>query len=258
LNQSVRAQFDVLKELVVVDEEIRKLDADLVKEREALEGTKQELERVREQIEVERHRYDDIEADRGARMQEARVLNSQLERSRDKLNRARNEKELQAVQRELEETRKLLRDVEDAVGKRALELEELKKSIIDHEEQEATMVARIGETEGAVSARLSEIQGLRDERAGTRAGIAKKLPTATLRKYDQIRTRRNPAAAPLVLEGGRCKSCNMAIPPQMAQRIARIDVLEQCPSCNRFLFVDGPGSSPPASPSAPPNSPGAS
>lgn len=247
MNQSVRAQFDVLKELVVVDEDIRKLDADLVKERETLEGTKLELERVREQIEVERHRYDDIEADRGARMQEARVLNAQLERSRDKLNRARNEKELQAVQRELEETRKLLRDVEDAVGKRALELEELKKSIIDHEEQEAGMVARIGETEGAVSAKLAEIQGVRDARATEREAIAKKLPTPTLRKYDQIRTRRNPAAARL--EGGRCKACNMAIPPQLAQRIARVDVLEQCPSCNRFLFVES------AAPSAPPNDP---
>ena len=249
MNQSVRVQFDVLSELVAVDEEIRKLDADLVKEREALESTKTELERVRVQIEVERHRYDDIEADRGARMQEARVLNTQLERSRDKLNRSRNEKELQAVQRELEETRKLLRDVEDAVGKRALELEELKRSIIDHEDQEAAMVARIGETEGAVSAKLAEIQGVRDERAKVRDAIAKRLPSLTLRKYDQIRGKRNPAAARL--ESGRCRACNMAIPPQMAQRIVRSDVLEQCPSCSRFLYIE-PGAAPPPSPSSPP------
>ncbi|MBI2390654.1 MAG: hypothetical protein HYV09_13780 [Deltaproteobacteria bacterium] len=245
MNPAVRDQFDVLKALVVADEEIRKLDVELVKEREALEGVKKDLVRVREQIEQERHRYDEIEHDRGARIQEGRVLQQQLERSREKMNRTRNEKESNAVQRELEETRKLLRDVEDAVGKRSLELDELRKSIIDHEEQEAGYVARIGETEGAVSKRLQEIEAERGEKAGVRDGVAKKLPPVVLRKYDQIRAKRLSGAARL--EAGRCKACNMSIPPQLAQRIARADVLEQCPSCNRFLYIDAtPPSTPPA------------
>jgi predicted nucleic acid-binding Zn-ribbon protein len=150
------------------------------------------------------------------------------------------------VQRELEETRKLLRDIEDAVGKRSLELDELRKNIIDHEEQEAGFVARLGETEGAISARLQEIEKERGEKARVRDGIAKNLPQTMLRKYDQIRAKRNSGAARL--EQGRCKACNMSIPPQLAQRIVRADVLEQCPSCNRFLYID----STPATPSTPP------
>lgn len=246
MNPTIRDQFDVLKELVVADEEIRKLDLELVKEREALDGVKKELARVREAIERERHHYDELDADRGARIQEGRVLQQQVERSREKLNRTRNEKEANAVQREIEETRKLLRDVEDTVGKRSLELEELKKSIIDHEEQEAQHVARIGETEGAVSAKLQQIETDRGQKAKVRDEIAKKLPSLTLRKYDQIRAKKLSGAARL--EAGRCKACNMSIPPQMAQRIARAAALEQCPSCNRFLYID----SSPATPSMPP------
>jgi len=249
LNPAVRDQFEVLKLLVVADEEIRKLDLELVKERDALEGVKKDLTRVREQIEQERQQYDVIEADRGAKIQEGRVMQQQLERSREKLNRTRNEKESNAVQRELEETRKLLRDIEDAVGKRSLELDELRKSIIDHEEQEAQFVARLGETEGAVSLRLQQIEADRGEKAGARDLIAKKLPQTLLRKYDQIRAKRNSGAARL--EQGRCKACNMSIPPQLAQRIARADVMEQCPSCNRFLYIDAqptPPSTPPATP----------
>jgi uncharacterized protein len=243
LNPAVRDQFEVLKVLVVADEEIRKLDLELVKERDALEGVKKDLSNVREKIEQERQHYDVIEADRGARIQEGRVLQQQLERSREKLNRTRNEKESNAVQRELEETRKLLRDVEDAVGKRSLELDELRKSIIDHEEQEAGFIARIGETEGAVSKKLQEIEAERGEKARARDEIAKKLPSSILRKYDQIRAKRLSGAARL--EGGRCKACNMSIPPQLAQRIARADVLEQCPSCNRLLFVEAQNPTPP-------------
>ncbi len=246
MNPAVRDQFEVFKVLVVADEEIRKLDLELMKERDALDGVKKDLVRVREQIEQERQQYDVIEADRGAKIQEGRVMQQQLERSREKLNRTRNEKESNAVQRELEETRKLLRDIEDAVGKRSLELDELRKNIIDHEEQEAGFVARLGETEGAISLKLQEIEKDRGEKARVRDEIAKKLPQTMLRKYDQIRAKRNSGAARL--EQGRCKACNMSIPPQLAQRIARADVLEQCPSCNRFLYID----STPATPSTPP------
>ncbi len=245
MNPAVRDQFEVLKVLVPADEEIRKLDLELVKERDALEGVKKDLANVREKIEQERQQYDVIEADRGARIQEGRVMQQQLERSREKLNRTRNEKESNAVQRELEETRKLLRDVEDAVGKRSLELDELRKSIIDHEEQEAGFIARIGETEGAVSARLQQIEAERSEKARARDEIAKKLPAPLLRKYDQIRAKRTSGAARL--EGGRCKACNMSIPPQLSQRIVRADVLEPCPSCNRLLYIDAQASTPPAS-----------
>jgi predicted nucleic acid-binding Zn-ribbon protein len=236
--------MEILKQLVGADEEIRKLDLELGKEREALEGIKGDLSKVRAKIESERAQYDVFEQDRGARIQEARVLSQQLERSREKLNRTRNEKEANAVQRELEETRKLLRDVEDAVGRRLIELEELKKSIIDHEEEEAGFVARIGQTEGAVSQKLSEIEAERGVKASARDEVAKKLPVSTLRKYDQVRGKRQSGAARL--EAGRCKACNMSIPPQLAQRISRGDVLDQCPSCNRYLFAEpSPSMNPP-------------
>lgn len=244
MNPSVREQMDVLRELVVVDEEIRKLDQELGKEREALETVKNDLSRVRATIERQRTQFETLENDRGARIQEARVLGQQLERSRDKLNRARNEKETNAVQREIEETRKLLRDVEDAVGKRMIELDDLKKNILEGEEQEAGFSLRIGEREGAVSARLQEIETQRGERAGVRATIAKRLPGNTLRKYDQIRGKRQTGAARL--EAGRCKACNMHLPPQLATRIVRGELLDQCPSCNRLLYVD------PAATSVPP------
>ncbi len=250
MNSSVREQMDVIKQLVAADEEIRKLDLLLGSEREGLEATKKDLAKVREQIERERAQYDDLEADRGAKQQEARQLANQLDRSREKLNRARNEKESNAVQREIEETRKLVRDVEDAIGKRVLELEALKKSIIDHEEAEAGHATKLGEAEGAASQRLGAVEADRAAKAASRDEIAKRLPAPLLRKYDQVRQRRGSGAA--LLAAGRCKACNIGIPPQQAQRVSRIDAMEQCPSCNRFLFVD-----PQPTPSTPPPETGA-
>ncbi|GAC1558646.1 MAG: zinc ribbon domain-containing protein [Polyangiales bacterium] len=237
MSTSVREQMEILKQLVVADEEIRKLDLELGKEKESLEVVKKDLIKVREKIEQERAQYDVLEKDRGARIQEARVLGQQVERSREKLNRTRNEKESNAVTREIEETRKLLRDVEDTVGRGVVQLEELKKAIVDHEEEEAGYVAKIGRTEGDVNAKVGEIESARGAAWQKREVVAKNLPSLTLRKYDQVRIKRHSGAAKL--EQGRCKACNMSIPPQLAQRIMRADILEQCPSCNRYLYVDG-------------------
>jgi hypothetical protein len=58
LSTSVREQMEILKQLVVSDEEIRRLDLELGTEREALEGIKKDLVRVREKIEQERAQYE--------------------------------------------------------------------------------------------------------------------------------------------------------------------------------------------------------
>ena len=98
---SVREQMEILKQLVVADEDIRKLDLELSKERESLEAVKKELTSVKAKIESERAQYDVLESDRGARIQEGRVLSQQLDRSREQINRTRNEKEANAVGREI-------------------------------------------------------------------------------------------------------------------------------------------------------------
>lgn len=233
--QNVHEQMEVLHRLTVVDYELNTLNIEFSKERDALSGVQGELQKVREVLAAERLRCTALETERNKHVQEGKSLNQQLERSREKLSRVRNEKEANAAQRETEETRKLLQDVEELVGKRLIEIDELKKNILRHEEEENMHATRLGETEGAVTSKLHELETLRSQKSNERAEIIKNLNPTVLRKYELVRSKRIVGAASF--ENGLCKACNMNLPPQLAQRVMRMAALEQCPSCQRILFV---------------------
>jgi predicted nucleic acid-binding Zn-ribbon protein len=48
--------------------------------------------------------------------------------------------------------------------------------------------------------------------------------------------------------GGTCRGCNRQIPPQMAITLVRATSIENCPNCNRIIYV--PEAVSPASPPA--------
>jgi hypothetical protein len=167
-------------------------------------------------------------------MGEARQLLIQVERSREKLSRCRTEREANAVQRELEELRKLHRD-------REIEMEKLDGLInqgradvtavlVEHDKIEADLNAIEGEATG----RIAESQAAFDERSKTRLELVKAVPPQLYRRYELVRSRRGTALA--YTTTGVCSACNIHLPPMMFQQLKRGEELGQCPSCNRIMY----------------------
>ena len=50
------------------------------------------------------------------------------------------------------------------------------------------------------------------------------------------------------MTGGTCRGCNRQIPPQMAIILVRANTIENCPNCNRIIYV--PEAVSPATPPA--------
>jgi hypothetical protein len=228
--------MDTLWRLVGIDEDIRKADTVLQAETKHLEGIRKELAKVREHLAKQRALLADLERDRSDKITESKTLSNQIDRSKEKLGKARNEKEVNAVSREIEETRKLLKDSDEIAGRRILDIEASKKNIADSEVQELELSEKESAANTAVSNKFSSLEKDLKSKRAERQTLSQKLPPALLRKYDLIRTKRTHGAA--LLQAGRCFACNMSVPPQMEQRLMHVDILEQCPSCSRFLLVD--------------------
>jgi predicted nucleic acid-binding Zn-ribbon protein len=81
-----------------------------------------------------------------------------------------------------------------------------------------------------------------------RAELATRVEPALLQRYENIRKRRGGIAVTQVT-GGTCRGCNRQIPPQMAIVLVRANTIENCPNCNRIIYV--PEAVSPASPPAP-------
>lgn len=231
---SIQEHIACLEVLSALDEEIRSIDEKLNKDRGALSEKKEELARLEERIAADDQSILEMSKARSDLVLEVRQVVSQVDKSREKLSRARNERETNAVTRELEELRRIQKDREEEIGKLQMLETQALKSKEEAEASRAALADQLGSTEGAVSKDLQTIEADRAAMLEKRQGLIGKLPRQILSRYDLIRKRRGVAIAST--SDGICKACHMAAPPQLFQKILRNENLEQCPHCQRILY----------------------
>jgi predicted nucleic acid-binding Zn-ribbon protein len=239
---SIRAQIESLESLAAIDVELRRLDEQTNGEQGVLDKLRTELAQLDERITRDRAKVAEMDRMRSDLSTELRQMSHQVERSREKLARSRNERESNASQREVEEVRKLLRDREIELDKLSNFAEEARVGVEAAETQRAKVAAELGGCEGDISTRLTAVRAERAAKAATRAEIAAKLPSITLRRYEQVRIKKGTALAPTT--SGTCLACHISLPPMLFQRLLRSEVLEQCPSCARILYYQPPAPQP--------------
>jgi hypothetical protein len=235
---SIPNQIRALEELAAYDAELKTLDEQLASERATLGGLKGSLKRLEDKIAVDRTSIAAIEKQRNELITDVRQMMTQLDHSREKMNRARTERETNAVQRELEELRKLIRDREDEVGKLTTDSDG-QRAVLETTEAEAKKIQdELNAREGDINSSLAKVEAQRAAKGTVREEVAKKLPPVLYRRYDAVRSRRGSGIAQTT--DGTCKACNMALPPQLFHRLRREPLIEQCPSCNRIIYFAPP------------------
>ncbi len=231
-------QIALLESLQVIDVELRRVDDALGQQNGELATQRAEQKRLEDKLAADRASLADMERTRSELMIEVRQMSQQIDRSREKLSRSRNERENQAVQRELEELRKLLRDREDEIQKLAMLAEAARGSIEEGDKKRQKIVDDLGGREGETTTLLAQLTAERAEKFAARTEIAKQVNAATLRRYDLVRSKRGTGVAKTTL--GTCLSCHMQLPPMLYQKLMRREAFEQCPSCARILYFEPP------------------
>ncbi len=221
--QELDLKIDALKKdknslpsnLKLIDDSLQKLDSSL--------STKKNLA---------------IEAEKVSRQTQAALeLNrDRLSRSTSKLEAVQNTQEFQAASKEIDQLKKLNVTLEEQLKKSDADLEVLKKSLagIESEMKGLQDQRNAQETEllGQDDQFTSEIDHLLKERAKYSGSVE----TRTLAQYDRVRGARGGVGiVPTV--SGRCKGCNMMVPPQLYNEVQRGSTLHSCPSCHRLLYV---------------------
>ena len=235
---SIRDQIVRLEALAAVDAELRRLEDQLAEERGILANLKGELRKLDEKLVTDRASLTEMDKTRGELVTEVRQMTTQIERSREKLSRSRNERESNAAQRELEELRKLQRDREDEGTKLSTLADAARKTIEETEAQQKKIADDLGGRESDISKSLTAAVAERDAKLIERKQLAEAVQPMTLRRYEQVRQRKGNAIAKTI--DGTCLSCHMQLPPMLFQKLMRGDAFEQCPSCARILYYEPP------------------
>ncbi|HMA93141.1 MAG TPA: C4-type zinc ribbon domain-containing protein, partial [Polyangiaceae bacterium] len=229
--------------LAAIDADLALLEQEHAKEQAGLAQKRERRDDLVQRLTALKASLAEMETSRSDVMTEMRQMNVQIERSRDKMSRCRNEKESLAVQRELEELRRLMRDREIDAEKLGQLIEQAKGDISKLESELKQLEADLGLVEGPAQERLSSIQTKLDGKKAERKSITSKIKPQTLSRYDMIRKRRGSAVASTT--HGTCSACHISLPPMMFQQLMRQEQLGQCPQCNRILYFRPPASIPP-------------
>ncbi|MFP6663681.1 MAG: C4-type zinc ribbon domain-containing protein [Deltaproteobacteria bacterium] len=162
--------------------------------------------------------------------EERRVMDKRM-----RLDRIRNERELEAAQGEIETLRESKSRHED--------------ELLGMMEQDETVEGGLEEAEGALkeldagaqkqqasaNSRTAQLNKEITAEAAERERIAALLPDSLRRRYERIFTRREGLAV-VRARNGNCTGCKMRIPPQLYNEILRCDAVHSCPDCQRILF----------------------
>jgi predicted nucleic acid-binding Zn-ribbon protein len=231
----LRAQIEVLASLQSIDREIKEKD----KTRQLVLGEIQrwqsEMEAKRNEIELQRQEW--AERDRLRKEKESTLQEESAKavERRMRMNRIKNIKELQALQKEIDQIKQGNSVLEEELIKILEELEALAATLNQKEagykELEQQWTTRRAELEQQLAQAESDVV----EISKGRQALATQLNGDLIERYELIFSRRGGTAVVTVL-GGICQGCFMNIPPQMYNEILKGERLHLCPSCNRILF----------------------
>lgn len=232
----MHAQIEILASLQTVDREIKEqtgLKQGLLSELKA-----KELDVQAKQKEVDALVAAVAEKEK-LRVEKDRVLQDEARKAVDKrmrVNRVKNSKEFQALQREIDLMRLSNGELEEELIKIMQEIDTITANKTAKEAEMAALrdawQKQQQELDGLISGIDQSVQAALSRRQSIAANLARDL----ISRYELIFSRRGGTAV-VEIAGGICQGCFMNIPPQMGNEIINSEKIHLCPSCQRIVYV---------------------
>ena len=217
------------------DTQLVKLAAKTVKLPEKIQKMDADFLAYKESIEVNKKRFDELKSRHAECEIGIKKLNEGMLKAKERLLEVKNNKEYQAMLKEIETSEKSRGEFEEKVIAMLEEMEGL--SVLVKRDEEALEEARrkhedekkIHEDDiSAIDADTLVWTKKRDE-------LQKSIPAELLAHYEKVKKRNNGVGVIPVWKAV-CNGCHMNIPPQLYNELQRSSELLTCPNCNRIMY----------------------
>lgn len=230
---SLKQEIQNLEKLQTIDLEIFDIDKKLKEIPDILDSLRGKIDELHEQIERDKITYK--EAEKWQREHE-RAIDMQKEllaKSKAKLAGARNEREANAAQREIETIKRALNEREEEALHIMEVIEQTTASIRQKEERYESLQKEFEGMEQESRKKASSMEHGKQELQEERTRLLENIDARNLDIYEKIRQRK-PRAIVAAIKG-ICQGCHMMLPPQTYNMLLRSDRLIQCPNCHRIV-----------------------
>jgi len=231
----LREQIEILASLQNVDREIREKSGVKVVLLAEIQKKEEEIRTKCADIALFRAEWSEKDKQRQEKEQLLQEESKKATEKRMRMNRIKNIKELQALQREIDQIKLGNSQLEEELIKLLEEAEAYAGTLTANEDELKQLEAAWREKQGEIEAQVAGIERAVAEGSALRQAIAAQLNRELIERYELIFSRRAGMAV-VTVSGGICQGCYMNIPPQLWNEIIKSDKLILCPSCHRILY----------------------
>jgi uncharacterized protein len=225
----------LLIELQECDSQIVNLSTKKIKLPEKIAKLDEEFHLFKNGIEQNKRKYDELKARHIESENKIKKLNEAMIKTKERLLEVKNNKEYQAMLKEIEVAESSRGDIETEI---ISILEELDKLSILVKEDEETLGQRKKEYEAEkkiIENDLSTIDADAVSWEQKRVDLRKDVSADILARYEKVKNRNNGVGVISVWKQV-CNGCHMNIPPQLYNELQKTTELLSCPNCNRIMY----------------------
>jgi predicted nucleic acid-binding Zn-ribbon protein len=230
----VREQLVALAKLGRIDASTQDVDRELQEIPKEVNSLRESVSLLEGLLAKERN---DLEQAQKLRDQQDTLLKEaadSISRAKAKTAKAKNAREAEAVERELETARRTVKDREAERDKLMAAIATVQGSLTQHETEFAGLKELLGQKDAEAQAKMAVLQAKRSEALHGRDDLLPLIPKDMLARYDAVRGRRQAGVAEV--RDGICQGCRMAVRPMQYIVIQREEGIERCAHCQRYLY----------------------
>jgi len=159
-----------------------------------------------------------------------------LKKYQGQLMQVKNQQQYAAAWKEIDSTRKHVKELEESALKTMSEMEGVQKELDDKKSGHEALKARYDEAHDAWQHSLSDLRGEAEQLKKKASDLQGGLPANLKREFERILKSRGGIAVTKVVSDS-CSSCRTRVRPALVQRLKRGEMI-MCEGCGRVLYPE--------------------
>ena len=159
-----------------------------------------------------------------------------IKRSQERLNSIKNNREYQALLKEIEELKRTNAATEELMIDCLNQIDEAEKNVAQMQESLQLVKNDIAQERQVVGEATENAEKRLKELDQERLKMSGKIEADVLKLFQKVQSQQVRGNAVVPVQDAVCHGCYVNIPPQMYNELQRCDKLRMCPNCQRIIY----------------------
>lgn len=232
----VLEQLQLLSAITHIDNELAELQEELGDLPYEVKLLEKEVRMRQQAVDTTQKHIDDILQTRAnAKIRAQELLDKEKKLSEQQFN-VRNNREFDAITKEVESLKNELRDIDKTIGSTLMTEENLQRVYDGQFEDMDDARMRLADREQELNELSSEHNEEITSLLSRRTDLLAKLPKNIIVQYEHIKEYHNDTTVPV--RKNCCAGCFSAVPPQRIVEMRTYKMIFTCESCGRLLYPE--------------------